>query len=202
MHRKTLADYLNFAEIDTVLASIPTSENVAELLKLPSPANDTLALMFTKFLTLMDHFFLHYSSRPCSPQCPCHRPNQFGGAIDDQPPAAVPAPDPAPEDTSEFEVPPEEKEGKEEKRKRVEPLPPQQQGQPNLTLLVSLGAAGRASTPHTVDKSNKFRFDVANAKHRSLLAGIVPIFLNIFAHIGVILHGQHTCGAERYARER
>ena len=51
-------------------------------------------------------------------------------------------------------------------------------------------------------KMTKFRFDVTNSKHRTLLEGLVPIFLDIIKHMGVIIHGLNTCGAERFARER
>lgn len=75
----------------------------------------------------------------------------------------------------------EENEGKEERKEapvRVEP------------------AVAAAS------KMTKFRFAVTNSKHCTLLVGLVPIFLDITKHMGVVIHGLNTCGVERFAREQ
>jgi hypothetical protein len=197
-----LSDYLSVANWGTVLSAIPENQSVAKLLGIPMPADQRIAWMFTKFLTLMDHFLLHYSSLPCASDCPCHRQQSMGVVFDqplaDLPPLRAPPAVPVPE----AEVDVEENESKEEKR-----WPPAAVVPELLVPVFSLAPAPTAAsaptaTPAAVDKSGKFRFDVKKQKHCDMLEKLIPIFLNIMSHMGVILHGLHTCGVERFARER
>ena len=92
--------------------------------------------------------------------------------------------EPAPEQVEPGPAAPleEENEGKEEKME--------------APVRVESAVAAAAS------KTTKFRFDVTNSKHRTLLVGLIPIFLDITKHMGVIIHGLNTCGVERFAGER
>jgi hypothetical protein len=172
----TLEQYLDRTEIDTLLNMIPTSESIQRLLDIPNPVSPAIALMFTKFITLMDHFFLHYSSLPCSPQCPCHREREPSGVVMDEPEQVLE------EDRSE---------SKEEKKEaKIASGTPR-----DLT-----DSAPSAMILH--DKSAKFRFNWTNRSHRGAMIRLVPHVLDVFKHMGVILHGLNTCSAEQFARER
>jgi hypothetical protein len=162
----TLAQYLERDRIDTLLNMIPTSESIQRLLEIPDPVSPAIALMFTKFITLMDHFFLHYSSLPCSVHCPCHRERE---------PRSITVDGPMVNDECES------KEKKED----------------------NAAATSRTVTSlATTDKNAKFRFNLSNRSHRGAMIRLVPHILNVFQHMGVILHGLNTCSAEQFARER
>jgi hypothetical protein len=172
----SLVDSINFENVDTILSVIPKSECVARVLDIPTPATGRIAVMFTKFLTLMDHFLLHYSSRPCSPSCPCrsshHQAEEKKKAENDN----------SEEQGKQQEE--EEKEGKEEKK--------DYDGKNEK----------REERGSNTESHNKFRLDVRNKKHVTILRGLVPIFLDIMQHMGSILHGLNTCAVEQFARER
>jgi hypothetical protein len=201
-----LSDYLKVANWGTVLSAIPEYQSVAKLLAIPMPADERIAWMFTKFLTLMDHFLLHYSSLPCALDCPCHRQRSTGVAVDEPWPDLAPLRAPPAVPLPEVEVHVEENESKEEKRSRspaaAAAVAPELLGPVFSLAPAPTAASAPTATPAAVDKSGKFRFDVKKQKHCDMLEKLIPIFLNIMSHMGVILHGLHTCGVERFARER
>lgn len=52
------------------------------------------------------------------------------------------------------------------------------------------------------DKADKFRLQPSNPHHWQLMLKLLKPLLDAFEHMGVLLHGLHTCGAEQFARER
>ena len=52
------------------------------------------------------------------------------------------------------------------------------------------------------DKAHKFRLQPSSPHHWQLILKLLKPLLDAFEHMGVFLHGLHTCGAEQFARER
>ena len=85
---------------------------------------------------------------------------------------------------------------------QVEPAAPLQEENEGKEEKMEAPVRVESAVAAAASKTTKFRFDVTNSKHRTLLVGLVPIFLDITKHMGVIIHGLNTCGVERFARER
>jgi hypothetical protein len=175
--KRSLLDVLKFNELNTVLAAIPKTESVARVLDMPTPSSQRISIMFSKFLSLMDHFFLHYSTLPCSSLCPCYSPKHIQPIINEEPA----------DDEQKDEPNHNQAEGKEEKQPEGKEEKKNTSSQDTISI----------SRPHI-----KFRFNPSIPKHLALLRALVPIFLDIMQHMGAILHGLNTCAAEQFARER
>jgi hypothetical protein len=163
-----------------VLDYVPPNQTVAAFFQIKDPDAAQHCAMSSQFLTLMNHFFLHYSTQPCADACPCRE------RLEKRPAVATPPPKP----------PPPPREGKEEMREPVEDCDEEKVPCVMEKEMVIDGFA--------IDKakSDKFYFNMTRAHHREKFATLIPIFEEIMKRIPVILHGFHTCTAEQFARER
>ena len=129
--------------------------------------------MFTQFLTLMDHFFIHYSTQPCWDTCPCRERVESAPAPTGSPPVPAAVRDP---------------ESKDEK-KEVQEV--------EFVAEIDPFEVDKAQS----DKCY-FHLGTGSDKHRKAMLLMVAVFTDITRHMGAILHGLHTCIAEQFARER
>jgi len=194
----TLAGYMTLAPGATPLPllELVPSQSIRSLFNIPAPASPRYALMYTRFLSLMNYFFTHYTTQPCCRACPCRerlekRPVNPATATTPTTPAVPPA------------AAASGAESKDEKRE-AEP-DPESETHLNLALpFAQLNATHAVIDEFELDKSSskKFYFDWTKPHHRTKLLSLIPIFEDIMKHMNVILHGFHTCVVEQFARER